>query len=72
MAARNGVASPREGTALTDDKQWFPPESWSVERPFDFGDFLNREPPTYEDEDELGDGTDHADEQGEPPVPPKS
>lgn len=41
----------------------FPPETWSVEKPFDFGDYLNREPPTYEDEDTLGDGTDSADDE---------
>ncbi|MET0602941.1 MAG: hypothetical protein ABW167_13235 [Baekduia sp.] len=36
---------------MPDDPQ-FPPAGWSVERPFDFGDVLDREPPTYEDDGE--------------------
>lgn len=36
---------------MSEDPQ-FPPISWSVERPFDFGDVLDREPPTYEDDGE--------------------
>lgn len=39
---------------MPDDPQ-FTPESWSIEEPYDFGDFLDREPPTYEDDDAGGD-----------------
>jgi hypothetical protein len=36
----------------------FSPVGWSVERPFDFGDVLDREPPTYEDDDDALDAGD--------------
>lgn len=39
-------------------KKRVPPEDWSIERPFDSSDYLDRPVPTYEDEDQLGDGND--------------
>lgn len=35
----------------------YPPSAWIPHEPFDF-DIFDREPPHYEDEDQLGDGTD--------------
>lgn len=45
-----------------DDQRRYAPHEWIPEEPFDF-DMLDRPLPTYEDEDELGDGTDPPDDE---------
>jgi hypothetical protein len=56
---------------MIDDNKRFPPESWSIEPVADFGFYLNRELPTYEDEDGLECDIGQVDED-EPPGPPRS
>jgi hypothetical protein len=39
---------------MADEK--IPPERWSIERPFDSAEYLDRDPPEYEDDDAGEDG----------------
>jgi DNA invertase Pin-like site-specific DNA recombinase len=63
----NGPPGTRKGDSMTDDNKRVPPESWSVEPVADFRFYLNRPLPTYEDDDDPGAGTDHAEGDREGP-----